>query len=178
MQRKINSHSKSTPYTKVNQKWVLQGTHTIQGDQNLFHQFSDILCEDMEGPTGMKPCTQNKELLYIYPQDSNVGSFWLPCNAPLAVQFCVYLLGHILIHLAYYLCDALLQLMQGMVLEMGGIHHTVHKFPKNKIYKPTTTDSCIFTIFHQTCQEGFGLTVHNLSQEFFTKVLKPNTVSA
>ena len=61
---------------------MLQGTHAIQGDQDLFHQFSDILCEDKEGPTGMKPCTQNEELLYIYTQDSHVGSFWLPCNAP------------------------------------------------------------------------------------------------
>lgn len=123
-QRKLNSHSLSTPYTKVNQKWVLQGTHTIQWDQNLFHQFSDILCEDMEGPTGMKPCTQNEESLYIYPQESNVGSFWLPCNAPLAVQFWIYLPGHILTHLAYCLCDALLQLTQRRMLETG--EHTLH----------------------------------------------------
>jgi hypothetical protein len=103
---------------------MLQGTNTVQGDQNLFHQFNDIMCVDMEGPTGMKPCTQNEESRYIHPQESNVGSSWLPCNAPLAVQFCVYLPGHIFIHLAYCLCDALLQLMQGRVLEMG--EHTPH----------------------------------------------------
>jgi len=50
--------------------------------------------------------------------------FGYPAMPPLAVQFCVYLLGHILIHLAYYLCDALLQLMQGRLLEMG--KHTPH----------------------------------------------------
>jgi len=59
----------------------------------------------------------------------------------------------------------------------GNIHHTVHKFMKTEIYKAATTASRIFTIFHQTCQNGFGLTIYNLSQEFITKVLKPNTVS-